>query len=62
MDGLYVCLYSFYGFGKDHVLTYCKKTGRRLFLHIKRTKKVFQPDQTDKDVTEVKKPTRLALG
>lgn len=60
MDGLYVCLYSFYGFGKDHVLTYCKKTGRRLFLHIKRTKKLPQLDQTDKEVTV--KPTRLALG
>ena len=61
MDGLYVCLYSFYGFGKDHVLTYCKKTGRRLFLHIKRTKKLPQIDQTDKEVAAVK-PTRLALG
>ena len=62
MDGLYVCLYSFYGFGKDHVLTYCKMTGRRLFLHIKRTKKVTQPDQAEEDVPAPKKPTRLALG
>lgn len=61
LDGLYVCLYSFLGFGKDHVLSYCKKTGRRLFLHIKRTKKVQQPVEADKDVAEVK-PTRLALG
>ena len=40
------------------MLSYCKKTGRRLFLHIKRTKKV-QPEQIN---NEMKKPTKLALG
>ena len=62
VDGLYVCLYTFLGFGKEHVLSYHKKTGRRLFLHIKRTKKEQRPDQDDKEVAEVKKPTKLALG
>lgn len=62
VDGLYVCLYTFLGFGKEHVLLYHKKTGRRLFLHIKRTKKEQRPDQDDKEVAEVKKPTKLALG
>ena len=62
VDGLYVCLYTFLGFGKEYLLSYHKKTGRRLFLHIKRTKKEKQPDQDDKEVAEVKKPTKLALG
>ena len=62
VDGLYVCLYTFLGLGKEHVLSYYKKTGRRLFLHIKRTMKEQQPDQGDKEVGEVKKPTKLALG
>jgi len=57
--GLYVCLYSFLGFGKDHVQAYCNKSGRRLFLHIKRTKK---PPQPAEKTEETKKPTRLAIG
>jgi len=57
--GLYVCLYSFLGFGKDHVQSYCMRSGRRLFLHIKKTKK---PPQPVEKTEEVKKPTRLAIG
>ena len=54
-----MCLYSFLGFGKDHVLAYSNKSGRKLFLHIKRTKK---PPQPAEKTEEEKRPTRLAIG
>merc|ERR1711953_1085574 len=38
-NGLYVCLYSFFGFGRKYVEKYAEKSGRRLFLHCKQIKK-----------------------
>ncbi|XP_022700553.1 ubiquitin carboxyl-terminal hydrolase 5-like isoform X2 [Varroa jacobsoni] len=54
-DGLYVSLFSFLGFSKQHALEYAAKTRHKVFLHIKRLK--FK--------TEAKtcpSPTRLAIG
>ncbi|XP_034242977.1 ubiquitin carboxyl-terminal hydrolase 5 [Thrips palmi] len=58
--GLYVCLQSFLGFGKDFVLPYSQQTGRHLFLHLQREKIPIPVDQQG-DGPE-KKITRLAIG
>ncbi|XP_039297114.1 ubiquitin carboxyl-terminal hydrolase 5 [Nilaparvata lugens] len=58
--GLYVCLNSFLGFGRDHVERYHKKTGNSVFLHIKRVKIDVTP-KIQGDGPE-KKVTRLAIG
>ncbi|KAJ9588235.1 hypothetical protein L9F63_018399, partial [Diploptera punctata] len=58
--GLYVSLYSFQGFGRDHVECYFNKTGNAVFLHIRREKKEIPVEQPG-DGPE-KKITRLAIG
>ncbi|KAE8747199.1 hypothetical protein FOCC_FOCC006066 [Frankliniella occidentalis] len=58
--GLYVCLHSFFGLGKDFVLPYSQETNRNLFLHLKREKIPIPVDQQG-DGPE-KKITRLAIG
>ncbi|KAJ1526653.1 hypothetical protein ONE63_008237 [Megalurothrips usitatus] len=58
--GLYVCLQSFLGLGKDFVLPYSQQTNRHVFLHLQREKIPIPVDQQG-DGPE-KKITRLAIG
>ena len=48
--GLYVCMEKFYGFGREHVEDYHRKTGRSLFLHLRRIKRAIQ--KTRENATE----------
>ncbi|MGH0119087.1 UNVERIFIED_CONTAM: hypothetical protein FKN15_031420 [Acipenser sinensis] len=41
--GLYVCMSTFLGFGKQFVERHYRKTGQRAYLHIKRTRKPADP-------------------
>ena len=40
-DGLYICMEKFYGFGRKYVEEYHRKTGRALFLHLRRIKRAI---------------------
>lgn len=57
--GLYVCLNTFLGFGRDHVEAYSAKSGNCVFLHRTRTKKELP---TEKESEPDKKIARLAIG
>lgn len=46
-DGLYVCLTTFYGFGRNYVELYSNRTGRSAFLRLKRTKKSVEASEDD---------------
>ncbi|XP_077998917.1 ubiquitin carboxyl-terminal hydrolase 5-like [Glandiceps talaboti] len=59
--GLYVCMNTFLGFGKEHVMRHFHKTGSSLYLHLKRVKKL-KPKADVKEDPPKKKPTRLAIG
>uniref|UniRef100_A0A7G3B230 Ubiquitin carboxyl-terminal hydrolase n=1 Tax=Lutzomyia longipalpis TaxID=7200 RepID=A0A7G3B230_LUTLO len=59
--GLYVCLNTFLGFGKDYVLGYYEKTKNAVFLHIRRFKTEIPPEGGGAEGPE-KKITRLAIG
>uniref|UniRef100_UPI00358F787F ubiquitin carboxyl-terminal hydrolase 5-like isoform X2 n=1 Tax=Myxine glutinosa TaxID=7769 RepID=UPI00358F787F len=62
-SGLFVCLRTFLGFGRDHVDRFHSRTGQRVFLHIKRTRKPELVDGAEKEGDPPrKKPTRLAIG
>lgn len=37
--GLFICLNTFLGWGKDYVLPYSQRTGNCVFLHLKRIKR-----------------------
>ena len=37
--GLYVCMSSFLGFGKNHVERYYRRTGNAVYMHMRRIKK-----------------------
>lgn len=37
--GLYICMNTFLGFGKQYVEKHYQKTGQRVYLHLKRTRK-----------------------
>ncbi|KAF6209165.1 hypothetical protein GE061_014910 [Apolygus lucorum] len=57
--GLYVCLNTFLGFGRDHVERHHRKTGNAVFLHLKRDrieKEEPQPEGPERKVT------KLAIG
>lgn len=58
--GLYICLQTFFGLGKDFVLPYSQQTNRHVFLHHQREKIPIPVDQQG-DGPE-KKITRLAIG
>ncbi|KAG7457683.1 hypothetical protein MATL_G00229800 [Megalops atlanticus] len=58
--GLYVCMNSFLGFGSQYVERHHNKTGQRAYLHIKRTRKAQEDD--DSNDQPKKKPTRMAIG
>ncbi|XP_014252821.1 ubiquitin carboxyl-terminal hydrolase 5 [Cimex lectularius] len=57
--GLYVCLNTFLGLGKDHVLRHYQKTGNGIFLHIKRDR--IEKETVQGDGPE-RKVTKLAIG
>uniref|UniRef100_A0A8C0H4G0 Ubiquitin carboxyl-terminal hydrolase n=1 Tax=Chelonoidis abingdonii TaxID=106734 RepID=A0A8C0H4G0_CHEAB len=40
--GLYICMNTFLGFGKQYVEKYYGKTGHRVYLHLKRTRKLVR--------------------
>ncbi|MBN3286001.1 UBP13 hydrolase, partial [Polyodon spathula] len=42
--GLYVCMNTFLGFGREHVERHYRKTGQCVYMHLKRTmKEVSKP-------------------
>ncbi|KAG8300570.1 Ubiquitin carboxyl-terminal hydrolase 5 [Homalodisca vitripennis] len=59
--GLYVCLKTFLGFGREHVERSFSRTGNPVFLHIRREKTEVKPTTVAGDGPE-KKVTRLAIG
>ncbi|RWS21539.1 ubiquitin carboxyl-terminal hydrolase 5-like protein, partial [Leptotrombidium deliense] len=60
--GLYVCLNTFLGVGKDFLALHYQKTGNQVFLHILRKK--IEDENADGDSGEVhpKKITKLGIG
>ena len=58
--GLYVCLNSFFGFGKKYVECYSNKTGRKLFLHMKQVKK--PPKEAEEESGIPEKVSKMAIG
>lgn len=58
--GLFVCLNTFLGMGKDHLERYHRKTGNGVFLNIKREKHEIPAEQQSEGPD--KKITRLAIG
>ncbi|CAG2114220.1 unnamed protein product, partial [Medioppia subpectinata] len=58
-DGLYVCLNTFLGFGRDFVELHHKKTGNAVFLNLKRIAR--EMPQSDCEETKPK-ITKLAIG
>ncbi|MPC16386.1 Ubiquitin carboxyl-terminal hydrolase 5 [Portunus trituberculatus] len=57
--GLYVCLKTFLGWGKEYVSQYSQRTGNCVFLHLRRIKKELPPE---KEMEPEKKIARLAIG
>ena len=58
-NGLFICMSTFYGFGKDHVARHCKANpGKNVFLHILRRRKPVPIDPN----TEQTKITKMAIG
>ncbi|XP_041125466.1 ubiquitin carboxyl-terminal hydrolase 5 isoform X1 [Polyodon spathula] len=61
--GLYVCMSTFLGFGKQFVERHYRKSGQRAYLHIKRTRKPKEEEGgSGSGDPPRKKPTRLAIG
>nr|XP_058970629.1 ubiquitin carboxyl-terminal hydrolase 5-like [Pocillopora verrucosa] len=60
--GLYVCLSTFLGFCEEHVHLHISKTSHKVFLHLKKVKKVQIETDSSTDTPPKKKPTRLAIG
>ena len=58
--GLYVCLATFLGFGRDHVEEHVRKTGNKVFLHLHKIKHLIPQEKTE--LEPEKKITRLAIG
>ncbi|CAG0895747.1 unnamed protein product [Cyprideis torosa] len=59
-DGIYICLNTFYGFGRLWVEKYSARTGNAVFLHlIQRRRKV---EESDTDGPAERKITKLAIG
>ncbi|CAH0386302.1 unnamed protein product [Bemisia tabaci] len=60
-SGLYICLKTFLGLGKDHLERHVRKTNSHLFLHHKQIKTERKSSSVEGDGPE-KKITRLAIG
>nr|XP_033781358.1 ubiquitin carboxyl-terminal hydrolase 5 isoform X1 [Geotrypetes seraphini] len=59
--GLYICMNTFLGFGKQYVEKHFQKTGQRVYLHLKKTRRSVEDSSVSGDPPR-KKPTRLAIG
>ncbi|XP_074646299.1 ubiquitin carboxyl-terminal hydrolase 5-like [Tubulanus polymorphus] len=59
--GLYVCMNTFLGLGKDFVEEHFNKTRSPVYLHLKRIRREI-PASDDDDEPMKKKPTKLAIG
>ncbi|XP_067144900.1 ubiquitin carboxyl-terminal hydrolase 5 [Centruroides vittatus] len=57
--GLYVCLNTFLGLGLKHIERHYHRTGSAIYLLIKRIKREITPQKNE---SENKKPTKLAIG
>ncbi|XP_041479987.1 ubiquitin carboxyl-terminal hydrolase 5-like [Lytechinus variegatus] len=57
--GLFVCMNTFLGFGKDYVRRHYERTNNPVYLHLKTIKKKKPKTEEEK---EKEKPTRLAIG
>ncbi|KAK2193829.1 hypothetical protein NP493_5g12009 [Ridgeia piscesae] len=57
--GLYICMNTFMGFGRDHVKSYYEKTGNAVYLHMCRIKRQLPKVEDDAGKP---KPTKLAIG
>lgn len=54
---------TFLGFGKQYVERHFNKTGQRVYLHLRRTRRLKEEDPTTGTGDPPrKKPTRLAIG
>ncbi|XP_065200121.1 ubiquitin carboxyl-terminal hydrolase 5 isoform X1 [Planococcus citri] len=58
--GLYVCMKTFYGLGKEHLERHHRKTGSCVYVHMKYEKILLETNEPE--LAESKKPTRLAIG
>lgn len=58
--GLYVCMKSFLGLGRNHVERHHRKTRNCIYLHLKRIKREIVLDKLDND--EDKRVTKMAIG
>ncbi|KAK3861727.1 hypothetical protein Pcinc_032343 [Petrolisthes cinctipes] len=57
--GVYVCLGTFLGWCREHVPKYSQRSGKCVFLHLRRKKKELPPE---KEMEPEKKIARLAIG
>ncbi len=55
-----MCLNTFLGYGQDYVDYHVNKTGNKIFLHLKKIKKLIPQDKNE--LEPEKKITRLAIG
>uniref|UniRef100_A0A673WIL1 Ubiquitin carboxyl-terminal hydrolase n=1 Tax=Salmo trutta TaxID=8032 RepID=A0A673WIL1_SALTR len=60
--GLYVCMNSFLGFGSQYVDRHHTRSGQRAYLHMSRTRKKEDEENSGSGDPPKKKPTRLAIG
>ena len=58
--GLYVCLTTFLGFGRELVEGHVSKTGNKVFLHLHKIKHLIPQEKSE--LEPEKKITRLAIG
>jgi len=58
--GLYVCMNTFVGVGRDYLDNFVNKTGNKVFLQLLKIKHVIPQDTTE--LEPEKKVTRLAIG
>nr|CAG4636782.1 EOG090X0181 [Ceriodaphnia reticulata] len=58
--GLYVCLNTFFGYGHEHVERFVNKSGNKVFLHLRKIKKLIPQEKNE--LEPEKKITRLAIG
>ena len=56
-----MCMQSFLGFGRKYVEKYSLKTGNKIFLHLKRTRRLVETPETGHDEVP-EKIVRLAIG
>ena len=57
-DGLYVSLFSFFSYGREFVVDYFKKSGKRLFLNVKCETIVEKTSESESK----EKPTKFGIG